>query len=418
MDAELIHQRDVSAILNQLQDDLKNVYEKHQHNPTTKEELNKEVQDLISTADRDLRLKTQAIVRARLSKSRILPLSMGKPKKDPNFMQHAHSALANPLPPLKPLKETSFEKMIENNAPQPIPPIATHTEQRFCTAVTPARLRKIPDFTPALPKRDLHDPGAPLPEIDPKIIPKYGLNRLEESGLISNRVVKDQLKDLVTVSPFVYDFTKSIKKEDDMSAYKLDKDSAYKLDKDHEEIQKEKERPPTEEKTQIEAVQTEDEKPLFPGGHTHLRLQFLNGEPLTVTQDYRAFKKEHQNVWEQIEIIFQLLKKACYTYGFSKVMVDANAVLDLLQYDPDEISEERLLLCFIDIPAEKDRKKRTKAGVGFVGPNAENIAATVIQSVWRGFYARREVRMIRRTGAAVRIIQRWYRNMMQIKQFS
>lgn len=401
MDAEAVHQRDVASILSQLQDDMASLKEKYKDIPNGKDQLNKEIQELIANADRDLRLKTQAIVRARLSQSRALPVNAVKDAVIER--RRVKSTLNKPLPPLEPVKPPSLDKTLDSLALQPIGPI-DRREQRLCTSVTPVRTRHIPENQRiSLPRRDFHDPGAPLPEIDPKVFKKYGLNQLNESGLISESTVKQQLDGLITVSPFVYDFTKSIPRVQNPELYVLDTES-------------EAPTTPHSDRSVIEAPTPMVKSSKMQSSRIHLRLQFINGDPLTYAQDYRDFRRENTNVWEQIEVIFQLLKHSCNTYGFSKVQVDGNAVLDLLQYDPDEIAEDRLMLCFIDIPPEKKRRKCTKIGVGFVGPNAENKAATVIQSVWRGFYARREVRMIRRTSAAVRIIQRWYRNMLQYHQ--
>ncbi|OHS95701.1 IQ calmodulin-binding motif family protein [Tritrichomonas foetus] len=455
IDPNFIHQRDVTNILTDLQKEVNKVKEKYAANPDDPN-LAIELQQLIDNADRDLRLKTQAIVRSRLSQSRILPINY-KPIPIPEVSPRAQSVAANhpPLPPLPPAPpgqqsthstHTSLHHTIQNSTgqnatmaqqlrrrnkssndtynnhnsndgastiAQPIPPMVHEKPQRKTTTpVKQSRARRILPTKERLPQIDKHDPLAPPPPVNESMINTYGLQQLNEAGLIKNNDINQHLSGIVTVAPFV----------SDLPPVPLSMSPNYILDNnpDHLEMElkpKSPSIPPTpiadEAEDKIdEGDEYDEERSNEPKKRSFM---LYNGEPDEDSIDFMTFKRMNSNIWEILEVFLSLLRKLCEERGIRKVAIDCHILLDLSQMDPDEVSSERLMRCFIGTYRTKKRSK--KVGFGFIGKDADKKAAIVIQSIFRGFTARRLVRFIKKDSSAARTIQRWYRTNIDTLQF-
>lgn len=393
MNAEVVHQRDVSNILSRLQQEMDDVQKKYQDFPEKTEQLNKELNSLIQEADRDLKLKMHAILRARLSKSRTLPIQATL--NIAASEERAKTSLGNKaLPPLRsPKSQSVLERVLHGCTPQPIDPIEIQ-QNRSSTQQKIARGRIINEDPIVLPKRNFHDPSEPVPKITSRAIDKFGINDLEGRGLLSEESKAQQLSSLMTISPFQYDLTQVIGSP--TQSYKLDKSNHRRNDIN------------TTPALGSGKSVASSVKPIDEGTeNTQYLIQLQNGVPVKDSDGYVSFRKENDAVWESIEVILLILKYKCEQMNLSKVNVNSNAILDLLQYDPDEIPEEKILSCFVDIPREKIGKISYKVTFGL--DNREKNAAIVIQSIFRGYFARRKAKLLQNGGHGICLIQRWWR---------
>ena len=127
---EYVHKRDVSSILAKLGADLEAAKAEIENNPTNSQNFKQKIDTIIQNADRDLRLKTQAIVRSRLAKSNVIPINTEKPKEkiemesvydDDEYYQekpkHVFQHRFKPPPPLKTPKIATklFEESIHSS---------------------------------------------------------------------------------------------------------------------------------------------------------------------------------------------------------------------------------------------------------------------------------------------------------------
>lgn len=423
MNAEFVHQRDVSTILAKLQEDVTSIRAKYQNAESDDPALAAEIQSVVELADRDLRLKAQAIVRARLSQSKILPMLSKFPSAEETIRSASTLCASPPLPPLQPLKqETIRTKKVQSaldttlqqtNENQPIAPIDIPKKRM----VTPTkqdhdRSRRIPDFFNKLPTVNKHDPLAPPPPLPPGAVDTYGLQQLNESGLISNQELSSHFSGIVTVQPFDYDFAALQPIMEPQPNYVLDKDvisqNSTKVTMKYQQNESKPDFP--EINPDIQVVDEEEKET------KHGELLLIDGSPLTNTIDFIEFQRANSNVWEQIEIILNMIKLVCEEFGIKEMRVDPDGVSDLIRYEPDELTNERLMKCFLDRNFSK-KKKSTKIGFGFTGPFAEKKAAVAIQSVFRGFFARRQVRQVKRHNATALLIQKWYETTLEMQQF-
>ncbi|OHT06390.1 hypothetical protein TRFO_05589 [Tritrichomonas foetus] len=511
MDANYVHQRDVANIIANLHQQIEQVHREQEMYPVSQEELNKKLQDLIASTDRDLRLKTQSIVRTRLTQSKTIPVnfaplvqldghkfqtpyeplqdadsltkspyfrSMSRPStaksnqpnlpnnsphsfaktniaqpftnQQPKSSRRARTALAttstSSISPLtsranlesernlqssvmsksskltksgsksshtdstkvlphstkltktdtkKKLPQTAKGKLTRNdsNVNGRITPstVRRPLPERPKTAISTKRKRMIPNYVPQLPQVDKHDPKADPPPVNEMIVKKYGLQQLNEIKVIKDEKLQDHLKGLVTVSPF----------KKDIAADYRNFNQNYYLDpvKPQEEV-------PEKPKIDMLQIPSDDDDAALSTATGHYIFTLINGVPNPLSQEFQHFKSHNSPNWESIEIILNMLTPICEQYGLSEIKVDGNIIAEFIKYEPDEIQTARLFRCFLILP----RRKRisTKVGFGFVGPNAQDKAATLIQSIWRGFNARRVVRMIKRHNIAAKIIQsRW-----------
>ena len=76
MDGNFVHQRDMTTILANLEKSLEATAKEKVDNPEKENEMKEKLVNLLQTADTDIRLKTQTIVRYRLQNSKQLPISV------------------------------------------------------------------------------------------------------------------------------------------------------------------------------------------------------------------------------------------------------------------------------------------------------------------------------------------------------
>ena len=433
---EYVHKRDVSKILSQLQSDLLSVKGDAEQNPKNAKDLKNKIDDLLKNADKDLRLKTQAIVRSRLAQSNVLPVTVCTPKEKKEIKSRQNtvktqlktnkapvsrvqtpkietskysSALKTARKEKKTIstcetnlfsRSTAISQLSQQTQSTRIHPISSPKKKtvdfRPKTQISKTRKRMIPETVKHLKHVDLHDPAAPPPPLPEDAVENYGVEKLVGIGYIKPREVSSQLEGTL----FVGKYNPNINIIPDLNV------QHYVLDKNPQNKDEIGEEPAEEPKTNEEEESNQENK----RKSKRIELNLINGEVLQ-TPEFYNFKRLFATSWEQISIVLMQLKQYCEKNGFGRRQIDGNIVNELSKIDPDEISESKLNMCFIDSP---DMKKRR---VEFVGPNAEHMAAVRIQSVWRGYISRRIVRSLMRNNAAARLIQRWLRTMKIAAQF-
>ena len=416
IDPNYIHQRDVSNILTQLQKDVARIKEKYSDNPDDPK-LSEELQDLIDTADRDLRLKTQAIVRSRLSQSRILPINY-KMSPMPAISSRPRSTASNqsPLPPLpdehedlrQSVRKRGVQSALEHQKPTPITPISRQKKASTNLTATTEKQRtvKIQQHREQLPKVDRRDPSAPPPPVTQNMVNTYGLQQLNESGLIRNADITRHLTGVVTVGPFIRE--PSTTQSESTTVFRLDPEACSKSNEVKVMVNSSASTPSSE--SERRRIEEEEEKKKKEKQEEAKRrtFWFINGEPDESALDYITFRKDYTTKLEIIDIYLRMLRNLCEGKGISRVKIDCQSLIDLTLIDPDECPVERLMKCLVGNFSNK--KGSRKIGFGFIGKDAEKKAAIVIQSIYRGFLARRFLRFIRRNFHAASSIQKWYRN--------
>ena len=398
MDAAYVHQRDVAKILTELQAQIEKVEAKYRGSPDS-EGLANEIQSLIDATDRDLRLKTQAIVRHRLSQSRILPLKCPPPPPK----ARATSTLTSPLPPLPaPGSRSVLARGVDDqNVPMPIAPIHFPVK-RETTGHGGSRRRKIPDLPASLPKVNWHDPSAPPPSLPPTAIATYGLQQLNESGHIRDGELKQHLSGIVTVGPYTYDMPRVAIEE---RTFVLDQNEDEEFEDDGAESRYSSNRDSRRTGTPVEE----------PVGKYVFKM--VHGVCDFDEHVMVEFRRAYQNVWEPIVIVIKMLGRLCEKYGLREQYINGDVVVEVSKLEPDAVSEERLFDCMVNPPESGRRRRPARFGFGFIGPKAEYKAAVAIQCLWRGFYVRRSIRNVRRNTAAARIIQRFFKTHKTLMAF-
>ncbi|EAX89779.1 IQ calmodulin-binding motif family protein [Trichomonas vaginalis G3] len=411
MDAQYVHQRDLTTILTELEENLKRIASKHPENSEQEHAAKQEINKLITNADTDLRLKTQTIVRSRLGISKTLPANV----IDTDYVSTMHVIKSNRpiVPDLKPeFRAPQLERSFTASTKRKIEPkqslpvlrqIPASAPTRPKTSLERAKISKV-IHKPKLPRPDFRDPAAPLPKLEEAQIAETGFFELTEKGLLREGDIQGKLEDSIKVDPFVYDFMKipmELK-----PAYKLSPEEASTLAEEQSKKNAE----------QNNLIPPATNQPYQPSRQTII---FINGDPLVNSIEYTVFRRTYANIWEQIEIILPTIKRFCEKYVITRVKVDSKLLYEMCKLDPDDVSDERMWGIFVGIDEDevKKKKKSQKYGFGFIGPDAEKRAAVCIQSIWRGFQSRRLLRNIRRNNAAARIIQRAYRSSVIRKKF-
>lgn len=400
MSADVVHQRDIVNILSQLEDDVTSTQKMLKRNPGKKDILIKDLNKIVLNADRDLRLKTQAIVRNRLAHSALLPFGAKSIEEEIPIPEQTPKPSFN-LPPLQVKKQINLRET--STAIMPITPPINKTN--MTASVQRSRTRQVRTAPPQiLPKYNKHDPFEPKPSIPTDKVLLFGINRLVESKLMAEQDIKPLLDDVLKVEPCKGDII-ILSRENDQR-FVLDKNTDNRIGDtpiDNRIIESARENIVNEEKED-----KKEQKFLF---------WLKYGKPIQTSVEFLFFKREFSSTWEKVEIILSLLYGICEDYGLKNSQVDGKLIVELTKLDPDSVSREKLIKCFLDKRKIMKMKLVTKVGFGFIGPHAEDKAATVIQSIWRGFYARRLIRLIRRNNAASRIIQRWFRNITNYIKF-
>lgn len=446
-DSDYVHKRDITTILTQLQEDIQETKNELANPDVNSKEIESQINKLITEADRDLRLKTHVLVRNKLSKSRMMPFLT--PDSTNNSLRQTEVQAMNKSAPVSPVNtivkprpiKTSFGKGMSNltinvqstnnllnptphspisSTPTPclkrIAPLSTSplpTRVRSSSMNVATRRRNLPTFAKhELPLINKHDPLQPPPPIPPDAIKNYGLNRLIDSGLLPMDALSNELNDLVITYPISKDPPIVL---NDQQSYILDqtaKPDTIKLVDYNAANSTTSDRRLNTQNTENQKTMSEEDMELI--GKWPFVL--INGRPDNSDPDFATFKLKNSNRWEQVEIILDLLRLICQEYGLTKQKIIGSVVIELTQLDPDSVSQEKLLRCFVNRNFKRT-KKQTKVGFGFIGPNAEHKAAAVIQSIWRGFHARRTVRKIRKVQAARRIIGRFFKKAIALKKF-
>lgn len=444
-DSDYVHKRDITTILTQLQENIQVTQNELKNPDSNPNDVELQINQLINDADRDLRLKAHVLVRNKLSKSRMMPFSTDSTN---NYSQRkienkSSMSISAPISPVSPIvvprvTTTSLGKTrnsltinvntnnISNSphlsflpsSPTPnvnkITPILSgalpHRARSSSTKIVTHRRRLPTSAKHDLPFIDKHDPHQPPPPIPSDAITHYGLNQLVESGLLSQDSLSTELGGLLVTYPVVKE--PPVISSDEQS-YILDKEvKSDTIKLTHYNTSK------IATSDRLQGNQKDDKNEAAYDDDLNGKWPFvlINGRPDNSDPDFSLFKLKNSNRWEQVEIILDLLRLICQEYGLSKQKVIGSVIIELTLVDPDSISHEKLLRCFVDRNFKRS-KKQTKVGFGFIGPNAENKAAAVIQSIWRGFYARRSVRAIRKTQAARRIIGRFFKKAIVFKKF-
>lgn len=435
MNPQDIHQRDVTAILTNLQTELDNIKGDIEKNPEEAEKLKNQISKLLEDAERDLRLKTQAINRSNLSQSRVLPVNLptsAELRKDPISFKEL---IQKPSPKTRPKttitrvetprmpkspkvklpsRNVSNVRQPASNRPptvvnnqirtETIQPLAftqgRNRDYRPQTQIVTTRTRKIPDLITHLHPVDRHDPGATPPPIADYDVDKFGVQRLVDTGYIKKNNIQSQLDGFLTVSKYVGDMTQI--PVDPMNTFVLDDSPETSPLFDIDYTQPLNLIPPNNQEDSTKQAKSR-------------RLTFLlvNAEPLQ-SADYFAFRRAYASQWEQMTTLLGIVKHYCENNGITRQTIDCERFAELAKYDLDEISDSKLIRCFLD---PIDTTKKRKRVIKLTGPDAEHNAAILIQSVWRGFIARRQIRSIMRVNAAARMIQRQFRTCIIVKKF-
>lgn len=401
MDAEYVHRQDIATILLQFQSDVETEQKKLDEHQSSAEDFGKKVEQIVADVDRSLRLKTQAIVRCRLSQSRTLPIRCATAAdiKRPAVQGREPDRIDVNAP------ASILHKLIPRPA---ITPTSRNTASRMTTTATsqPKQITRRVITAPSLARRDLPFYDSHDPQLTPKPLPDgaidhYGVGPLVESRLIRPDEAPKALDGLMRISKFTTDINFSRMPHEEQ--WIMDKNAGEKMIvlEGMEGFIHEPAKP-------VEKVKSLEDtrKWIFP---------LVLGRPSESSPVYIAFQQYFSNRWEGIESVLDRLRAICEVKGLKNENVDGALIAELGRLDPDERPRDKLLMCFVRRGARM-APDNPKVGFGFIGPLAEQKAATVIQSVWRGFWARRLLRNIRRNGAAARIIQRWFRGANALKR--
>ena len=225
MDGNFVHQRDMTTILANLEKSLEATAKEKVDNPEKENEMKEKLVNLLQTADTDIRLKTQTIVRYRLQNSKQLPISViDNEYKSKMVVFHQNTPVIPKLtddPPQEiikpkrkrpgpkkekiglPLLRTPGEKTqnMQRSIPNQIKP------NRPETAMHPPRKAITKPLKCKLPRYDFHDPGAPSPELPKKAVEEHGYQRLTEMKLVSEDELQTKLDSTLNIRPFTYDYT-------------------------------------------------------------------------------------------------------------------------------------------------------------------------------------------------------------------
>ena len=419
---EYVHKRDITTIFSQLHDDVKGIEKNIEESSIDQKQIEDQINELITNADRDLRLKTQAIMRTKLGYSNVLPLSCSIQSIKANNATTPASPIVKPKVASSDIKtnpliasnaNSNQNSFISSTNSPPITPLRRFTPvkdlkicKRAATAKTPYRKREIPTRAMHdLPVYNWHDPAQPPPPIPKTAINTYGLNRLVESRLIPESALKDEFKGLLKTFPL-----KSEPKiyNSSIPNYKMDEDNPKTLTKIFTSIK------PTTPTIKINFVKSLEEEEDLTGKFV---FTLKNGVPDPLDPEFINFKRQYSDKWEEVSIVLDMLRLMCERNCQIEQKVIGSVVIELTELDPDSIPPEKLMTCFINRTTRRGKKKNPKYGFGFIGPNKEAKAAIVIQSIWRGFYARRFVREIKRNQIASRIIHRFWKKANALKVF-
>ena len=529
MDEERIHQQDVATILSDLQRDILEVQKKYEGRPQERDAMNAELDRLIKTADRDLSLKTQAIVRSRLGRSSTIPVNFSKylpddpvpldpdemirlpppdtdkrkttkrprtamtPRRSNANGSGSTSRLATPRTQRSRFEDVSIpqtqrsrledgitpstqrsrltevqtprtqqsrrdgstttsrtpKSRLEETAPLSIrdrtesgtarPGTAPDSQRdqessraatvrsikstirssrrgqtvlneegtsrviskisfarkqsdRPKTAVSRVRKRIIPNYESSLPLPNPHDPAAPPPPLPKDAVSTFGLQQLTETRLVKASDALGYLSGTVHVSKF----------KKDVAADYRNFEQHWVLDIPQKDMKDDK-------MASVRSLNlpTDRENDDRMANMDRLTFPLHKGEPVEEFPDFLRFKHYYHDVWETIQVILKSLRMICEEYGLRDVMVDGTLIVEYTKMDPDEVSRDRLLKLFLGVDMTKIKRKR--CGFGFEGEAGRERAATLIQSVWRGYSSRRVIRMIMRNNTAARVIQKAWR---------
>jgi len=391
MDFDLVHHKDVISIMESFQNKIEALNNAKKSQIMDNSGIKKTILNSIEDTDHELQLKTQAIVRTRLTQSKVLPIM--SPRKTKNIVKtevakynESEDGIFNllkkkskDLKPISSLKNTnSYSK----------------TEQSICNR---PRSRPKSHLLPI----GRHDPLEKPPSVGFERIEKYGLQRLSESGYIQPHDIVNHVKDLVLVEPF-----KGENKHKNISASPI-----YKLDPDPY-------RYATSRSIGFDTATSKDSKKNKIENSTCL-LSYLipisNGIPNEKSREFIDFRRNNSTIWEQIEFVLSMIRKFCENRGLTSQILDGQYIACVSQLDPDTITDNHITQCFFD--QEKLINKKCSYGFGFVGKDAEKKAATYIQSIWRGFSARRLVRRLMRCTKAAKTIQNLFRVSIMTTKF-
>ena len=450
MDAQYVHQRDMTTILNKIEEDLQSVANEKVDSKEKENEMRQKLNEILDSAERDIRLKTTTLVRLRLTKSNQLPvLALNQTLKN-NAMKHSNKNETK-IPNLSETVEThksdakdktnatsvfNYSTYLSNNKSKEGLPIirpystmqnSPNNEKRPQTSASlarsansitsrtsskliprPGKLKKL-EIT-RLPRIDQHDPLADPPPLPPNTIENNGYQRLTEMRLVRESDMQHKLDDTLDVKPFKYD----------LPLFQYNHQEHFWLDKSQEDESLFKKNTKKGSNTQEAPSKPQPKEKEQTAPQTRPFIMFINGDPLVNSYEYIVFRRSYANIWEQLEILLKMIKNFCEKYVIARAKLDIKLMVDACQYDPDDISEEKMWNMFIGIDKTeflKNTKISKKVGFGFIGPDAEKKAAVVIQSIWRGYSARKMLRNIRRNNAAARIIQRAFRLASERKKF-
>lgn len=439
--ANYVHKRDITTILSQFHAEIQATEQELNQPHANQENLERKLNKMINEVERDLRLKTQAIIRNNFAQSAAMPFRPVKfqdssfqtacdssqgtlTTNDISDVSSTKTAITSPTPKdlivvprastainLNVLNKTKSSQNSTLNEIKPIHPIVPKTQPsryRASTTTNPLLRRRLPmGARHDLPMINRHDPLQPPPPLPPDAVDRYGLNQLLESGLLSQDATTNELKELIVSFPIAKDppphitprYTYQLDKKSDTNEPKINLAQTFKFK--------------TVENNSPQKTEKDDPEAYLEGKFV---FTLINGVPDYSSNDFQAFKREYQGNWEPVEIILEMLRSFCKDHGLTEQRIIGKIVYDLSLQEPDFISKMKLVRCFVD-RSVSGSKKQTKVGFGFIGPDREHKAATVIQSIFRGFHARRFVRQIRRIQSAKRIINRFFHKIRILKKF-
>jgi hypothetical protein len=391
MNANYVHQRDVVTILDQFRADIDSV--QHQLMVRPNEDPRHKIEKILKDTDRALRLKAQAVVRARLAQSRLIPMT-----------RMESSSVYDDSAPTTPRATPRSLPQIVSTAPYTAAP-SRLTVRRVNEAPPQMakRRRRIPSRARhELPHYHHRDPAAEPKPLPPDSVVTYGIDALAEAGLMRPSEVRAQFSGLIRVSPYKRD--KAVSPSGFQQHYVLDADH---VDRRHIRLETEQEANNAGTPESAESTTTVNAKSVW-------CFELRYGIPVINSDEFQTFRQANAPNWEEIEIILDFLLRICEDRGLTDSRVDGQKILDLSKLDPDAISTERLLQCFVDRAA---LMVQSKSGFGFIGPNASDKAATRIQAIWRSYQARRLVRNLKRIAQSTRVLRRWFLRIVGLLHF-
>jgi hypothetical protein len=130
------------------------------------------------------------------------------------------------------------------------------------------------------------------------------------------------------------------------------------------------------------------------------------GQTIRDTPEFESYRRSFEDVWQVVEGLMRHLESICLQYAVPLAIVNGKSLADLavqVQRGGYQPQMEDLLVCLSNIQEVAGVLKQP--GQRFQGPAGAEVAATAIQSAFRGHLARRK--FSKRGAASARIQHAW-----------